>query len=275
MDGSAPPAFGCRSLTGCGARAAPASPRRPAPPRASPSPPPRPREPAPHGPLGGGQARGHQSYMPGRQLTARVQVVESLIGPIHRTNARAERRVEKELVGQLAAVAREPMAIARVVAGRIHYQLRRSYSHYYRRMLAPLLVALEFKCHNIAYRPVMDAIELPARYAGVDSGQRHYAPAETVSTDGVVPKAWCAGGLPAVALQWRRAHRAGVSCWRVVRVRVSEGWRPSACSRAWGCWCCRRMSSRRSRPTCWPTARTGSAICSRSGSARSSSSLKR
>jgi hypothetical protein len=32
-------------------------------------------------------------------------------------------------------------------------------------MLAPLLAALEFKCNNIAYRPVMDAIDLLTRYA--------------------------------------------------------------------------------------------------------------
>jgi hypothetical protein len=124
-------------------------------------------------------------------------LVELLIGLIHRINARAERRVEKELIGQLAAVpgkrgiftkmvnaaldkpdetvrqvvfpavpggektlralAKELMATERVVAERIRYQLRGSYSHYYRRMLAPLLAALEFKCHNTAYRPVMDA----------------------------------------------------------------------------------------------------------------------
>ncbi|WP_440072208.1 Tn3 family transposase [Streptosporangium sp. OZ121] len=160
-------------------------------------------------------------------------LVELLIGLIHRINARAERRVEKELIGQLAAVpgkrgiftkmvnaalskpdetvrqvvfpavpggektlralAKELMATERVVAERIRYQLRGSYSYYYRRMLAPLLAALEFKCHNTAYRPVMDAIELLARYAGVDSDQRHYATAETVPIDGVVPKAWLDG----------------------------------------------------------------------------------
>jgi hypothetical protein len=42
-------------------------------------------------------------------------------------------------------------------------------------MLAPLLAALEFRCNNSAYRPVMDAIDLLARYAGTDSDQRLYA----------------------------------------------------------------------------------------------------
>ncbi len=43
----------------------------------------------------------------------------------------------------------------------------------------------------------MDAIELLARYAGVDSDQRHYAAAEMVPIDGVVPKAWLDGVVDA------------------------------------------------------------------------------
>jgi hypothetical protein len=57
-------------------------------------------------------------------------------------------------------------------------------------MLAPLLAALEFRCNNGAYRPVMDAIGLLARYAGTDSDQKLYAASEKVPADGVVPKAW-------------------------------------------------------------------------------------
>ena len=160
-------------------------------------------------------------------------LVELLIGLIHRINARAERRVEKELIGELAnvpgkrgiftrlvdaalehpddtvrealypvvpggvktlsALARELKATERAVAERVRYQLRGSYSHYYRRMLAPLLAALEFRCNNSACRPVMDAIGLLARYAGTDSDQRLYAAGEKVPVDGVVPKAWLDG----------------------------------------------------------------------------------
>ena len=160
-------------------------------------------------------------------------LVELLIGLIHRINARAERRVEKELIGELAnvpgkrgiftkmvdaalehpddtvrdavypvvpggvktlsALARELKATERAVAERVRYQLRGSYSHYYRRMLAPLLAALEFRCNNSAYRPVMDAIDLLARYAGTDSDQKLYAAGEKVPVDGVVPKAWLDG----------------------------------------------------------------------------------
>jgi len=139
-------------------------------------------------------------------------LAELLIGLIHRINARAERRVEKELIGELAnvpgkrgiftkmvdaalehpddtvrdavypvvpggvktltALARELKATERAVAERVRYQLRGSYSHYYRRMLAPLLAAREFRCNNSAYRPVMDAINLLARYTGTDSDQK-------------------------------------------------------------------------------------------------------
>src|SRR5271166_1879362 len=60
-------------------------------------------------------------------------------------------------------------------------------------MLAPLLAALEFRCNNSAYRPVMDAIDLLARYAGADSDQKLYAAGEKVPVDGVVPKAWLDG----------------------------------------------------------------------------------
>ncbi len=108
-------------------------------------------------------------------------LVELLTGLIHRINARAERRVEKELAGAMAnvpgkraifakmvdaalerpddtvrealypvvpggaktlkALARELKATERAVAERVRYQLRGSYSHYYRRMLSPLLAA--------------------------------------------------------------------------------------------------------------------------------------
>jgi TnpA family transposase len=96
-------------------------------------------------------------------------------------------------VKTLSALARELKATERAVAERVRYQLRGSYSHYYRRMLAPLLAALEFRCNNSAYRPVMDAIDLLARYAGTDSDQKLYAASEKVPVDGVVPKAWLDG----------------------------------------------------------------------------------
>lgn len=55
---------------------------------------------------------------------------------------------------------------------------------------APLLAALEFQCNNTVYRPVMDALDLLARYDGVDGKHRFYAPADQPPIDRVVPAAW-------------------------------------------------------------------------------------
>lgn len=173
-------------------------------------------------------------------------LVKLLIDLIQRINARAERRVEKELIGELTAVpgkrgilakmvtaaldrpdetvrtvvfpavpggektlrslAKELMATEKVIADRVRYQLRGSYSHYYRRMLSPLLATLRFRCNNTTYRPVMQAIELLARYADLTltdrqapedqvparsgAADRFYPASETVPIEGVVPKAW-------------------------------------------------------------------------------------
>lgn len=157
-------------------------------------------------------------------------LVELRVGLIHKINVRAERKVEKELIGELTAVkgkrgifskmvnaaiahpddtireavfpvvpggektlralAKELMATQRAVAERVRYSLRGSCSHYYRRMPAPLLEALEFRCNNAAYRPVMDAIGLLGRYADVDSDQKFYAASETVPIQGVVQQVW-------------------------------------------------------------------------------------
>ena len=68
--------------------------------------------------------------------------------------------------------------------------LRSSYSTHYRRMLPPLLAALEFRCKNTAYRPIMDALELLHRYADADGKVRFFAQGDRVPMDGVVPKAW-------------------------------------------------------------------------------------
>lgn len=149
---------------------------------------------------------------------------------VHRINARAERRVEKELIGDLMVVphkksiflkmvyaalarpdesvrevvypvvpggektlrnlVRELMASNRVIRERVRYQLRGSYTHYYRRMLGPVLAALTFRCNNTHYRPMMNAIDLLGRYAEVETKVGVYAAQDTVPIEGVVPKAW-------------------------------------------------------------------------------------
>ncbi|MDG3013662.1 Tn3 family transposase [Corynebacteriales bacterium D3-21] len=155
-------------------------------------------------------------------------LVDLLIALILKVNTRADRRVERELTEDLRRVrgkegilfrlaeaavehpddtvrtalfpvvgektlrelVREAKANDRVFAARVRTVLRGSYSNHYRRMLPPLLAALTFRCNNTAYRPVMAALELLHRYAGVDGKTRFYAENETVPIDGVVPKAW-------------------------------------------------------------------------------------
>ncbi|WP_405691250.1 Tn3 family transposase [Streptomyces sp. NBC_00057] len=69
--------------------------------------------------------------------------------------------------------------------------LRSSYSAHWRRMLAPLLKALEPRCNITAYRPVMDAIELLKRYLEQPLKEgAFFDPAETVPLEGGVPEQW-------------------------------------------------------------------------------------
>ncbi|MCW4356113.1 Tn3 family transposase [Hoyosella sp. YIM 151337] len=155
-------------------------------------------------------------------------LVDLLIGLVHRINARADRRVERELIDDLRRVrgkesilfriaeaavdhpddtvrdvlfpvvgekklhdlVREARANEQSFQARVRTVLRGSYSSYYRRMLPALLVALDFRCNNTAYRPVMQALDLLARYANTDGKARFYAPDDLVPLDGVVPRAW-------------------------------------------------------------------------------------
>ncbi|MGY2093574.1 Tn3 family transposase [Nocardia gipuzkoensis] len=123
--------------------------------------------------------------------------MDLLIDLVHKINTRADRRVEKELIEdrrvrgkegilfQLAEAAvdhpddivrealypvvgektlRELVKVAKaneqVFQQRVRTVLRSSYSNHYRRMLPALLAALDFRCNNTAYRPVMVSLEL-------------------------------------------------------------------------------------------------------------------
>jgi hypothetical protein len=72
---------------------------------------------------------------------------------------------------------------------RVRTVLRGSSSGHYRRMLSPLLGALEFRSNNAAYRPVIDALELLVRYAQVDGKRRYYGPEARVPVDGGLDRA--------------------------------------------------------------------------------------
>ncbi|MGW3471041.1 hypothetical protein ACWDKQ_21870 [Saccharopolyspora sp. NPDC000995] len=165
-----------------------------------------------------------------RQAEITDDLIRLLVDLVHKINARAERRVEKELLGEMTSVpgkkgiflkmvnavlehpdeqvrsavwpvvpggektlrklVKELLAGSRVVRERVRYQLRGSYTHHYRRMLGPVLAALDFRCNNTTYRPVMDAIELLGTYAAVDSKVKVYGPEDRPPIEGVVPRAW-------------------------------------------------------------------------------------
>ena len=169
-------------------------------------------------------------------------LVDLLIALSHKINTRAENRVEGELTKDLKRVhgkqailfrvaeasladpdgivrrvvfpaageatlrdlVREAKANEAAFKARVRTVLSSSYSAYYRRMLPRLLGALDFRCDNSAYRPVMDALALVRRYAEQPGRVKHYDPADRVPIDGVVPREWRNAVLDdAGATRWR------------------------------------------------------------------------
>lgn len=205
-----------------------------------------------------------------RQTEITDVLVDLLITLVHKVNTRAERRVERELTEDLRRVrgkegilfrlaeaavehpdelvrtalypvvgektlqelVREAKANERAFQARVRTVLRSSYSNHYRRMLPALLAALEFRCNNTAYRPIMQALDLLQQYAEVDGKNRFYASDDVVPFDGVVPKAWreavvddkgrveripyelCVLVALRDALRRREAYVAGAGKWR-------------------------------------------------------------
>jgi TnpA family transposase len=161
-----------------------------------------------------------------RLSTLTDNLVELLINLIRRINARAERKVEMELLAdikrvsgktgllfQLAAASLEnPEGLVQDVIfpvvneatlkaivkewkstgpfyrSRVHTRIRGAYRSHYRRMLAPLLSTLKFYSNNDLHRPVIEALALLLRYAG--RRIQYYPVDENVPVKGVVTKAW-------------------------------------------------------------------------------------
>ena len=92
--------------------------------------------------------------------------------------------------GTLRELVREAKANQQRLPGAGAHRAAQLVLDHYRRMLPPLLAALDFRCNNTAYRPIMDALELLHRYAEVDGKVRFFAQDDRVPLDGVVPEAW-------------------------------------------------------------------------------------
>jgi hypothetical protein len=140
---------------------------------------------------------------------------------------------------------REAKANEQAFQARVRTVLRGSYSNHYRRMLPPLLAALEFGCHNnTAYRPVMAALALLARYAGVDGKTRLFAESDTVpavSSSGV-------NGLGRIAIHLRSSASMCVGP-RLSQIACTAATASTAANRCPAA----RSRSRPSRPGVWPT----------------------
>jgi TnpA family transposase len=163
-------------------------------------------------------------HLRGRTLVD--DLVDLLIETVHHIGARAERRVERELLGELRRVSGKPnllfelagASLARPdgtvrevvfpVAGEQTLQdlvkegkatgpgyrttlrtvIRNSYKGHYRRMVPQLLGTLEFRSNNAHHRPVIEALDLLKRYA--DDPRPLFPAEETVPVDGIVRGLW-------------------------------------------------------------------------------------
>jgi hypothetical protein len=141
------------------------------------------------------------AYVRGRSITD--SLVDLLIETIHHIGARAERKVERELLEDLKRVTgkqnllfeladaalRHPEGIVREVVypvvgeqtlrdlvkewkatgptyrTTLRTVIRNSYSGHYRRMVPQLLETLTFRSNNEVHQPVIRALELVKRYA--------------------------------------------------------------------------------------------------------------
>ncbi len=153
-------------------------------------------------------------------------LVELLIETVHHIGARAEHRVEKELLEDLkrvggkqallyrmagAALGNPDGSVRDVIYPRVGEQtlhdlvreaeatgptyrttlratIRGSYRGHYRRAVLDLLAALDFRSDNEAHQPVIEALALVRRYAG--TRVRHIPAHEDVPLEGVVRPLW-------------------------------------------------------------------------------------
>ena len=153
-------------------------------------------------------------------------LVDLLIQIVHRITVRAEKKVVQELLGDLQKVrgkttllfkmaeaavecpegtvrevlypvvseqrlrdlVKEYRASGPTYRHQVYTILRASYSGHYRRMLPPLLEALDFRTTSTAYRPIITALELLKAHR--DSRQQYLAVDGSLPIDGVIPAQW-------------------------------------------------------------------------------------
>ncbi len=163
-------------------------------------------------------------HLRGRAVTDTL--VDLLIETVHHIGARAESRVEQELLDDLKRVGgkqdllfnlanaavekpdgtvrevvfpvvgeqtlrnlvRESKATGPTYRTTLRATIRSSYRGHYRRAVLDLLAALDFWSNNDVHRPVIQALGLIRRYA--ETRLRHYPVEENVPLDGIVRPLW-------------------------------------------------------------------------------------
>jgi TnpA family transposase len=163
-------------------------------------------------------------HLRGRQLTD--SLVDLLTETIHQIGARAERRVDRELLDDLKRVSGkqnllfelagaaldQPDGVVRQVLfpvvgeqtlrdlvkewkatgptyrTTLRTVIRNSYKGHYRRMVPQILQALDFRSNNRRHRPVIQALDLLKRYA--DTKLHTFPVEEDVPIDGVARGLW-------------------------------------------------------------------------------------
>src|SRR5512135_1337238 len=164
------------------------------------------------------------AHLRSRQLTDNL--VDLLIETVHHIGARAERRVDEELLedlkrvrgkqnllfGVAGAALDKPDGIVREVVfpvigeqtlrdlvkewkatgpayrTTLRTVIRNSYKGHYRRMVPRILRTLDFRSNNQLHRPVIQALDLMKRYA--DTKVRTFPAKEEVPIDGVARGLW-------------------------------------------------------------------------------------
>ena len=155
-----------------------------------------------------------------REITDNL--IELLIQIIHRISAKAERKVEKELINDfrrvngktnllfqiadtainnpdgiikqvlfpvvsentLKALVKEFKSTGAQYRQKVYTVMRASYSNHYRRMVPEILDILEFRSNNDVHQPIIKALEIIQKYYNV--GSHYFSDTKNIPIDGVI-----------------------------------------------------------------------------------------